>query len=349
MLKRFPYPPYNDDNFVGVIQALFPLIIILSFVFTVILTAKAIVHEKETGIKEAMKLMGMKSWIYWLSWYIKTFLLLLPSLIFMIISYKIQVPLNNGGTAAIIDKTDPFLFTLFLLLYVSSTITFTFLCTSFFKKANTAAAGAGVIFFLSYLPYIFISLRYEKMTFFDKILACFVNNLAMSEGIQLIGQFEAQGTGINFSNWGHGLSVQDDFNLLSVIIIMFVNNFIHLILAYYFENVLPGDYGIARPWYFPFQFSCFKRSENNLDESEEGLLPKDSKSYGSINNDSEKQIYLEDETIYSKTRKVGIKIENLHKNFKQFGKIKKAVENLSLNIYEGQITVLLGHNGAGKR
>jgi hypothetical protein len=52
----------------------------LSFVFTVILTAKAIVAEKETGIKEAMILMGMKPLVYWLSWYIKTFIMLLPSL-----------------------------------------------------------------------------------------------------------------------------------------------------------------------------------------------------------------------------------------------------------------------------
>jgi ATP-binding cassette, subfamily A (ABC1), member 3 len=31
-----------------------------------------------------------------------------------------------------------------------------------------------------------------------------------------------------------------------------------------------------------------------------------------------------------------------------FGKAKPAVDNLSLNMFEGQITVLLGHNGAGK-
>lgn len=135
-LKRFPYPPYNDDKFVVIIAALFPFIIVISFVFTVILTAKAIVYEKETGLKEAMKLMGMKTWVYWLSWYIKTFILLLPSLIFMIVSYKVKVNLKNGGQASIIDQTDPFLFAIFMLLYASSTITFTFLTTTFFKKVN---------------------------------------------------------------------------------------------------------------------------------------------------------------------------------------------------------------------
>lgn len=42
--------------------------------------------------------------------------------------------------------------------------------------------------------------------------------------------------------------------------------------------------------------------------------------------------------------KVGIKINNLKKVFGT----KTAVRNLSLNMYEDQITVLLGHNGAGK-
>jgi ATP-binding cassette, subfamily A (ABC1), member 3 len=42
--------------------------------------------------------------------------------------------------------------------------------------------------------------------------------------------------------------------------------------------------------------------------------------------------------------KVGIQISNLSKIFGT----KLAVKNLNLNMYEGQITVLLGHNGAGK-
>ena len=67
-LRRFPFPPYNDDQLVIVVQTLLPFMTVLSFIYTVIITAKSIVHEKETGLKEAMKLMGMKPWIYWLSW-----------------------------------------------------------------------------------------------------------------------------------------------------------------------------------------------------------------------------------------------------------------------------------------
>ena len=58
-------------------------------------------------------------------------------------------------------------------------------------------------------------------------------------------------------------------------------------------------------------------------------------------------VYIEDESIYS-NRSVGVKINGITKLFKQLGMVKKAVNNLSLNIYNGQISVLLGHNGAGK-
>lgn len=183
-LKRHPYPPYQNDPFISVIQLLFPFIIMLSFIVTIILTAKSIVYEKETGIKESMRLMGMKSWIYWLSWYIKTFSLLLPSIIFMTIAYKIKLPLPNGTKGSIIENSDGFLFFLFIFLYGSASITFMFMCTTFFKKANSAAAGAGIIWFASYLPYIFIQIRYEEMSLFLKTIVMFVVNLCMSEGIK---------------------------------------------------------------------------------------------------------------------------------------------------------------------
>ena len=42
------------------------------------------------------------------------------------------------------------------------------------------------------------------------------------------------------------------------------------------------------------------------------------------------------------------RISNLYKLFESKKKTVKAVNGLSLDIYEGQITAILGHNGAGK-
>lgn len=42
--------------------------------------------------------------------------------------------------------------------------------------------------------------------------------------------------------------------------------------------------------------------------------------------------------------KKGIELRHVHKKFRQI----MAVNNLNLDIYKNQITVLLGHNGAGK-
>lgn len=308
----------------------------LSFTFSVILTSKEIVQEKESGIKEAMKLMGMSSPIYWLSWYIKSFILLIPSLILMVISYNVRLPLRSGGYAAIINKTDPFLFTIFLLLYSSSLSTFTLVCSTLFKKSSSATAGTGIIYFMTYLPNLLISLRYDQTGFVIKMLAALVNNLAMAMGVQIIGMFEGAGRGLKFSNFYKGISFEDHFSMAHILFIMFLNNFLHIFLLYYFDNVLPGDHGIAKPWNFIFK-NLYGNKRN-----------KESTINNGNNIEMETKALIENESIYS-SKKIGIKIMNLFKVFKQLSQKKRAVDNLSLNIYEGQITVLLGHNGAGKR
>jgi ATP-binding cassette subfamily A (ABC1) protein 3 len=47
-------------------------------------------------------------------------------------------------------------------------------------------------------------------------------------------------------------------------------------------------------------------------------------------------------------RKVGISIQGLVKRFNTPKGKMTAVDGLNLDMYEGQITSLLGHNGAGK-
>lgn len=151
----------------------------------VILTAKSIVHEKETGLRESMRLMGMKTYIYWLSWYIKTFALVLPSIVVIVVVFKIKLT-TVFGDRAIVEFSVTALFALFLLLYVSSSITFTFMCTAFFKKANNAAAGAGIVWFLSFLPCVFVTTKFQTISLFTKTAIMLVVNLAMGQGIHFL-------------------------------------------------------------------------------------------------------------------------------------------------------------------
>jgi len=256
--------------------------------------------------------------------------MLLPSLIIMVLSYKTKLTLGDGNTAAIIDKTSTPVLILFLFLHASSLITFTFVCTTFFKKANNAATGAGMIYFFSYLPYVFISLRYESLNLAAKIGSCFVSNLAMCLGVQLIGIFEGQGIGIDFASVARGSSTEDSFSILNVLVVMVLNNFINMFLTFYFDNVIQGDHGIAKPWYFLFCSSNGQNGRNN-------------RAINKVTTDlDEGSVFLENESSYS-SKNIGIKIQNLSKDFTQFGAIKRAVKNLCLNIYEGHITVLLGN------
>lgn len=110
---------------------------------------------------------------------------------------------------------------------------------------------------------------------------------------------------------------------------LIVDTILYLLIALYVEAIFPGDYGIPQVWYFPFtrtywcgnsHYAAFESDDNGIPESD---------------------IYEREPA----NLKAGIQIKNLRKVFKNK---KVAVRDLSLNMFQDQITVLLGHNGAGK-
>ena len=50
-MRRYPYPPYNDDLMIVVIQTQFPFLILVSLVFTALNITRSVVHEKERKLK----------------------------------------------------------------------------------------------------------------------------------------------------------------------------------------------------------------------------------------------------------------------------------------------------------
>ncbi|XP_053550667.1 phospholipid-transporting ATPase ABCA3 [Bombina bombina] len=332
-LQRFPFPSYVSDLFILAIQNQLPLLIMLSFTYTSLSIVRALVFEKERKLKEYMRVMGLSSWLHSTAWFIHFFLLLLVSVFFVTLLLCVQV----SGQGAVLTRSDPTLIFFYLMVFAISTISFSFMISSFFSKANMAAAAGGFLYFFSYIPYFFISPRYDMMTHSEKLASCVLSNVGMAMGAQLIGMFEGKGTGAQWSNLYTPVSVDDNFTLAQVVEMLLLDSVIYSLIGWYVETVAPGDYGVPQPWYFcilPSYWCGTPRLAEGLEKEED--------------EDPEKALrgeFLEEEPL---DLIPGLRIKHLTKMFRVNGKNRVAVRDLTLNMYEGQITVLLGHNGAGK-
>ncbi|XP_047145843.1 phospholipid-transporting ATPase ABCA3 isoform X2 [Hydra vulgaris] len=324
-MRRFPYPKKLRDPFVIVIQGTLPLLLMLSLVYTALSNVKNIVHEKEHKLKESMKMMGLRNWIHWLAWFTKCFVFLLIPMI--LISIVMCVDFGGGK---MLTKSNGVIIFIFLMMYSISSIMFCFFVSTLFSKANTAAAAGGILWFLLYVPYWFLFQSYDTISTKTKIFSCVDFQLAMALGSNLIGQFEGQESGLQWYNINKGVTIDTTFTFLQVLLMFLVDIVLYGLLTWYIEAVFPGEYGIPQKWnffltksyWFGYQFDItdfhpIKHNNEFIEKYPEGLNP-------------------------------GISIRNLSKEFKTERGKKVAVDDLSLNLYAGEITAFLGHNGAGK-
>uniref|UniRef100_A0A8C1UZ91 ATP binding cassette subfamily A member 3 n=1 Tax=Cyprinus carpio TaxID=7962 RepID=A0A8C1UZ91_CYPCA len=333
LLARFPYPVFIYDVFILAIQSQLPLLLVLSFTYTSLNIIRAVVQEKERKLKEYMRMMGLSNWLHWSAWFLMFFLFLSISIFFVTVLICVKVSPNG----AVLTYSDPTLVFFFLLVFAVSTINFSFMISTFFSRANVAAAAGGFIYFLGYLPYVFLWPRYDLLSHAQKVSACLISNVAMAMGAQLIGMFESKGQGIQWHNLFEPVTVDDDFSLAQVLGLLLLDSALYALVAWYMEAVFPGEYGVPRPWYFfilPSYWCSSPRVALLKEKEEEEEAEKVSKGE-----------FIEEEPAGLVS---GVKIKHLAKVFKVGNKTKEAVRDLTLNMFEGQITVLLGHNGAGK-
>uniref|UniRef100_A0A3B5Q3J1 ATP binding cassette subfamily A member 3 n=1 Tax=Xiphophorus maculatus TaxID=8083 RepID=A0A3B5Q3J1_XIPMA len=333
VLSRFPYPSFIYDVFILAIQNQLPLLLVLSFTYTSLNIVRAVVQEKERKLKEYMRMMGLSNWLHWSAWFLMFFLFLSISVFFVTLLLCIRVSPNG----AVLNNSDPTLVFVFLLVFTVATINYSFMISAFFSRANVAAAAGGFIYFLSYLPYLFLWPRYDLLSHAQKVSACLISNVAMAMGAQLIGMFEGKGTGIQWSNLFDSVTVDDDFSMAQVLCLLLFDSVLYGLVAWYMEAVFPGEYGVPLPSYFFLlpSYWCSSPRMAMVNEKEE-------------DEDAEKAMkgeFIEEEPAGVVS---GIKIKHLTKEFKVGNKTRQAVRELTLNMFEGQITVVLGHNGAGK-
>ncbi|KAK4327949.1 hypothetical protein Pmani_001610 [Petrolisthes manimaculis] len=337
--QMYPYPPYIQDR--GMSQfygASLPTFVVISLVLLSPSLIKSIVYEKETGVRELTRLMGMDRWLVWLCWFFHSFFIILIVITIMTLMVKLELPSqdNNSGDMLppIIISTDPMFIWVLLLLYGISSITFCFFIATLFSRPTLATTLGIVIWLTSYfIPRTLMDYEYDTMGLAPKILSCLLPNMAITWAFRIIAMFEGRGVGVQWNHLWETGNPRDQLTPAMVLLMLSVDIILYLLITWYVDQVNPGLFGVPEPWYFPFQkkYWC-------------GSKPEDSLTEGVHHQRNESYFEKDPEGLTP-----GIVVKNLKKEFKNLtGKVTTAVKNVSMTCYEGQCTVLLGHNGAGK-
>lgn len=282
--------------------------------------------ERESQLKETMRIMGLSNTLHWSAWFVTCFILLTIAFTLVTIFLNLKII----GNQAILSNSNFFLIWLFFCCFNVAVITFCFLISVIFKKATTAGNVGTIMFFVTFVVFFQFMNDFKDLNYFVKILYCLPLNTAMGQGLTMILDFELGSVGLQFSNIAAHAN-DYGFSVLEVMMSLLIASVVHLLLMIYIEQVFTGSIGVSKPWYFPVAPVV-------------RLFKKQSESDKTFETTTKTRMADEDYEKDPVNLKPGIRIADMSKTF---GKTT-VVNQLCLNMYEDQITVLLGHNGAGK-
>ncbi|XP_043768566.1 phospholipid-transporting ATPase ABCA7 isoform X5 [Cervus elaphus] len=319
-LQQMPYPCYVDDAFLRMLSRSLPLFLTLAWIYSVALTVKAVVREKETRLRYTMRAMGLSATALWLGWFLSCLgpFLLSTALLVLVLKLGDILPYSHPGV----------LF-LFLAAFAVATVVQSFLLSAFFSRANLAAACGGLAYFLLYLPYVLCVAWRDQLPMGGRVAASLLSPVAFGFGCESLALLEEQGEGAQWHNMGTGPTA-DVFSLAQVSGLLLLDAALYGLATWYLEAVCPGEYGIPEPWNFPFRRSYWFGSQ-----TPKGPAP---------------VLAVQDPKVLVEEAPPslipGVSIRGLEKRFP--GNPQPALCGLSLDFYQGHITAFLGHNGAGK-
>lgn len=285
---------------------------------------KGLVEEKQSRVKETMKIMGLSDFVYNAAWFtIAGCQWLLSSALCTLVVWGL-----------LLDHTDGSIVFVYFVVFSMSEIALCFLLAALFNRALLAAILAPIaLLALAMLRFIVWSTPTWELIW-AKWLLSIIAPSAFVFGGDSIASFEAMSLGMGWDEVDVG-----PFPFSASLIMMVVDALIYFVLAWYLDKVLPKTFGVQYPACFPCSRQFWKNYCFNLRDHLQN-----------VNTDATQSVDDEGGPAVSRA----VVISHLRKIFRVRGHTpcshedKVAVADLSLEAYKDQITVLLGHNGAGK-
>ncbi|XP_041450720.1 phospholipid-transporting ATPase ABCA3-like [Drosophila obscura] len=311
---------------------------------------KSIVEEKELQLKDMLNISDVSNSLQWLAWYVKSMIVLfIISLAITIFWTMIGLPGEEGWPFAdmpVLPYTDWSVFLFCLLVCSHSFICFGFLVSCCCARSNWCGLIAILLFIASSGPN-FVTSRDSTGTLLNILCSIFVVS-AMNMVMDRIAAWEQAGFGLQWSNLFQTSWARDSISVGAILFLMILFSLISILICLYMERVRPGEFGMPQPWNFPCtkRFWCpTKNIRRVVSLSPPGwfpVQPTDEERRSADKSPERKTSKFVDASAKGKTP--GVQIKNLSKSFGE----RQVVAGLTFDLFENEITVLLGHNGAGK-
>ncbi|KAM6377163.1 ATP-binding cassette sub-family A member 9-like isoform 1-T1 [Pluvialis apricaria] len=293
----------------------FIVYIILCFSPYMYFLSVKVIREKKK-LKVLMRAMGLQDIAFWLSW----------SLLYAIYISITASLLTLITIKGVIHDHNFFEIYFFYFFYGIASIHFSFMLSSLLKQPNIASF-VGFVLHIIFGLLGFVTLFEKLPPSLEWILNLF-SPFAFTAGISKMVKLEKYGPDFT----------PKLYPLFNLYVILTLDGVLYLLLAIYFDKVLPGKYGVPYPPSFFLRPSYWFKPRSGY----VGVRAGGESSHDPIlSNNTEPMPPGFD-------GKEAIRLNNIKKLYKKKDRRTEALRGLSLSVYEGQITALLGHSGSGK-
>ncbi|XP_023604395.1 ATP-binding cassette sub-family A member 8-like [Myotis lucifugus] len=272
-------------------------------------------------MKGLMTMMGLRHSAFWLSWgLLYAGFIFIATLLLVLIIKSIQFVIWTGFMVV---------FTLFFL-YGLSLIALAFLMSVLIKIPFLTGL---VVFLLTvFWGSLGFTVLYRHLPASLEWILGFLSPFAFMLGISQLLRVDNDVNSNAFPAFSNYSS-----QIIAAHFMLAFDIFLYLVLTIYFEKILPNEYEHQYSPLFFLKSSFWSRQRNADHVALEDEIYADPSS-----NDSFEPVSPE---FHGKE---AIRIRNVTKEYKGKPDKVKALKDMAFDIYEGQITAILGHSGAGK-
>ncbi|XP_070596403.1 ABC-type organic anion transporter ABCA8-like [Erythrolamprus reginae] len=287
----------------------------LCFVPFMYFLALTLSREKRK-LKEMMKTMGLRDAAFWLSWgLLYTMYILIPTIVLTFFLKDLLFYLSSNSVLFVL-----------IFLYGISSICLCFMLSSLLKKPRTTSFAIFILTFCMGAVNLTTKIRLIPPSL--ELILCIVCPFAFGAGFSKVLYFQKYGRTFDFN----------DLMLEPYGYYLLIDSLLYMLLAFYFDKVVPDKYGVPYPPLFFLKKTYWCKPKIPYT----GNSPTSEQSHGSIFSDNVEPVPPEFEG------KEAIRLNNIKKIYKMKSIETEALKGLSLDIYEGQITAILGHSTSGK-